>query len=227
MGYLHQLVSQIHLVVYENRGWMAWNLILAFVPAGLATVLFLPPHRRSLGWWLGVGAFALFLPNAPYVVTDLIHVRADVARASSDGVVVFGVLPLYAAFVAAGYSSYIYCMELIVREVRTVHPRVRRSLVELPVHALCTLGIVLGRVTRLNSWDTITHPRSTVERTFTTLTWRGAPFVYVATFVAVWVTFTVLRTLGRAVWSWGHALVGHASRRRDGRGGDVEVDAVR
>ena len=47
------------------------------------------------------------------------------------------------------------------------------------------LGIVLGRIARLNSWDTVTAPAGTVERVFATLTWRGAPVAFVAVFVAV------------------------------------------
>ena len=80
-----------------------------------------------------------------------------------------------AVFIGIGYASYLVCLELIVREVRAVRPSMPRWAVELSVHALCSLGIVLGRVTRLNSWDTVTTPRWTAERIFNTLTWRGAP----------------------------------------------------
>ena len=181
---------------------MAWNLILAFIPAGLAIILFWRPHRRSVGWWIGVGVFALFLPNAPYVLTDLIHLRTDAAAAVSDGVVVFGVLPLYGLFVLLGMTSYVFCVEMILREVRTSRPDVARWAVELPVHALVSLGIVLGRIARLNSWDTITHPRGTAESVFATLSWRGAPFAFGAIFVAVFISYTVLRALYVAAFTW-------------------------
>lgn len=204
MSYPHWLASQVLELVRINRFWMSWNLALAFIPAVLAVFLFARPHSRTLGWWAGVVAFALFLPNAPYVLTDLIHLRRDAAWAESDGVLVFGVLPLYAAFVLAGMSSYLFCMELIVREVHSVRPRVARGLIEFPVHALCSLGIVLGRIARLNTWDTITQPRGTVESVFATLTWRGAPFAFMVIFVAVVLSYTVLRALVVATASWGH-----------------------
>ncbi|HWJ62843.1 MAG TPA: DUF1361 domain-containing protein [Acidimicrobiales bacterium] len=99
-------------------------------------------------------------------------------------------------------SAYLFCIEGLVREVRSVRPATPRWAVDLPVHALCSLGIVLGRIARLNSWDTITGPVGTIETVFATLTWRGAPAAFVAIFLAVGVSTTVLRTLVRATATW-------------------------
>lgn len=204
MSYPHWLAGQVLELVRINRFWMSWNLALAFIPAVLAVFLFAQPHRRGVGWWAGVVAFILFLPNAPYVLTDLIHLRGDAAWAKSDGVLVFGVLPLYAVFVLLGMGSYLFCLELIVREVRSVRPDLPRALIEYPVHALCSLGIVLGRIARLNTWDTLTQPRGTVESVFATLTWRGAPFAFLVIFIAVVASTVVLRALVTATATWGH-----------------------
>lgn len=214
MGYLHWLAWEVVGVAQINRSWMTWNLILAFIPAVLAVPLLWRPHRRTGGWWLGIVVFALFLPNAPYVLTDLIHLRADAGRAESDGVVVFGVLPLYGLFVLLGMSSYVFCVEGIVREATSVRPRLPRWMVEVPVHALCALGIVLGRIARLNSWDTITRPVGTAETVFATLTWRGAPIAFLTVFLAVWVSYLVLRTLAVALWSWASRWVDRLGRFR-------------
>lgn len=198
MAYLAFLLGEIADVVRANRSWMTWNLLLALFPAVIALVLLGQPHRRTPAWWIGIAAFVAFLPNAPYVVTDLIHLRGDAATAASDGVVVFGVLPLYAGFVVAGFLAYLVCTELVGREVRSVWPQARRWAVEIALHLVCALGIVLGRIARLNTWDTITQPVDTVDRAFTTLTWRGAPAAFLAVFIAVAVTHLVLRTLTTA-----------------------------
>jgi uncharacterized membrane protein len=174
---------------------MTWNLILAVVPAVLAVALFGRRHTRTAAWWAGLVAFGLFLPNAPYVITDLIHLRSDAARTASGSVMVVGVLPLYAAFVAVGFLAYLISLQLLVREVHSVRPDIRRWQIEVSVHFLASIGIVLGRLGRLNSWDTLTAPATTLEKTFTTLTWRGAPFAVAAVFVAVWVTHSAMRTL--------------------------------
>lgn len=197
MAHLHWLAFQGKVLARENAHWMGWNLFLALAP--LAVALGLVGHRvrggrRSIGWWAGAAAFVLLLPNAPYVVTDLIHLRADAAAVPSSAVVITSVLPLYALFVLAGFLSYAACVELIVREVRTV-ARLPRWGVIVIVHAVCSVGIVLGRIARLNSWDSLADPSSTIERSFETLAWRGAPFALASVFVAIALTHAVVRAL--------------------------------
>ena len=199
MAYPNFLANELVALVRSNRFWMTWNLLLAAVPALLALVLFARAHRRTAGWWVGVVVFTLFLPNAPYVVTDLIHLRGDAAQVGSDGVVVAGVLPLYGAFITTGLLFYVLCTELIVREVRTVRPQAARWQVEAGTHLMCAIGIMLGRVARLNSWDTVTAPTGTVERMLTAFTWWGAPVATVAIMLAIWASHLVVRTLAFAL----------------------------
>ena len=183
-------------VARDNHDWITWNLALALVPALLAVVLFAWPRpRHGPAWWLGGLAFVLFLPNAPYVVTDLVHLRGDVLATRSDVVLLASVLPMYAAFVVAGFLAYVVSLDLLRAEVRRRRPDLDGPWFELAVHALCSLGIVLGRIARLNSWDVATEPVGTVERALTTLSWRGAPFAFVCVFVAVTLTHAVVRTL--------------------------------
>ena len=55
-------------------GWIIWNLFLAFIPLGLSFWLFRwQTKSRSLLWWIGLIVFIAFLPNAPYLLTDIIH----------------------------------------------------------------------------------------------------------------------------------------------------------
>ena len=208
MGYAEAVAADVVAMIRANRYWMGWNTLLALIPSALAIVLFFRPHRRTTGWWAGVVVFTLFLPNAPYVITDLIHLRWLIGDASGGSVVVFGILPVMAAFITLCYLSYLFCLEGIVREVRSVRPDAPRVLIELPVHAVCAVGVVLGRVARLNSWDTVQNPRWTIEEVFNTLTWRGAPFALVAVFTAMVLTTTVLRILVDAGVRTGRSLAG-------------------
>lgn len=209
MAHLSLLLQEAALTIRPHRSWMTWNLLLAAVPAALALGLFALPHRRRAAWWLGVVAFVVTLPNAPYVVTDLVHLRHSVSIASTDGKVLGVVLPLYAAFILAGYLSYVLCTELVSREVRDVRPGTPRWLVEAALHVTCTVGILVGRIARLNSWDTVTDPANTVERTFETLTWRWAPAAFVMVLAAVWITHLVVRTLVMATASAGRETWRH------------------
>lgn len=56
-------------------GFLCWNLFLAWIP-WLAGQTFRAASRRRASTVLQLGWFALwllFLPNAPYIATDLIH----------------------------------------------------------------------------------------------------------------------------------------------------------
>ncbi len=195
MSYLSWLAHSAVTLVRLHRGWMTWNLFLAIVPAVLAHQLFDRHRRRSASWWIGVLAFAAFLPNAPYVVTDLIHLRVDVYRATSESLILFAILPLYTVFILVGFLAYLAALGPLVREVRSTWPQVQRWQVEVPVHLIVSVGIVLGRIARLNSWDTISSPGTTLERTFSALSWSGAPAATIAVFVAVWLTTVATRLL--------------------------------
>lgn len=182
-----------------NRFWMTWNLILAAIPAVLSVLLFARERHRGALWWAGVVVFVLFLPNAPYVVTDLVHLNTDMERAPDNAVVLAGVLPGYAAFITAGLLCYVLAIEMLLRELRRHRQDVSRFTVDMAVHAVCTVGIILGRITRLNSWDTVANPRWAVESALQTLTWRGAPLAFVAIFLAISLSTWVVRTLAFAV----------------------------
>ena len=186
-------------VVARNHLWMTWNLVLAAIPALLAPLVFRHRGERTPGWWMAVALVVLFLPNAPYVVTDLVHLRRDVIHADSDLAVVTGVLPVYAGFIAAGFVAYAVVLREAGRYLARVGLGHRRPAAEVAVHAVCAIGVVLGRVARLNSWEPVTQPYGTLERIVLTLSWRWAPVAVLGTFVTIWAGHALVRTAGRAV----------------------------
>jgi uncharacterized membrane protein len=151
-------------VMAANVGWMVWNLVLAAIPAALAIPLFAPGRRPSPLWWAGLAVFVAFLPNAPYVLTDVIHFTADVRRTPSDLVVTFGLIPQYGVFFLLGFGCYAISLLRLERWLRARGVSVPRVLaMEGAIHALCAVGIFLGRVFRFNSWDLVTRPDAVVD----------------------------------------------------------------
>ncbi len=75
---LARTTHEAAVVLAGNARWMGWNLLLALVPLALALLLFRGRRERTALWWLGTAAFVAFLPNAPYVMTDVIHLFTDV-----------------------------------------------------------------------------------------------------------------------------------------------------
>jgi uncharacterized membrane protein len=139
----------------EHAG-IAWNLVLAWIPFGLALVVY---ERARTGLltpaWAGVGVlWLLFLPNAPYIVTDLKHVG------SGDGVpVLYDVLLLSAAAwtgLLLGLTS-LFLMHAVARRMVSA---VSAWALVVAALALSSFGIYLGRVLRWNSWDVFVRPEA-------------------------------------------------------------------
>ena len=208
MGPLTVVARDLVAVAADNSRWMTWNLVLAVIPAALAILVFRHRGPRTGLWWTGAALCALFLPNAPYVITDLVHLRGDVLRAGSDFAVIAGVLPVYAAFIGVGLLAYVLAVDEMGRYLTRVGLGRRRGTAELATHAVCALGVVLSRVARLNSWEPVTEPHSTAERIVLTLTWRGAPLAVLLMFAAIWVSHGATRALVRS----GMATVVSAAR---------------
>jgi uncharacterized membrane protein len=160
-------------VIAENADWMSWNLFLAIVPLILSVVLFRPAsfgkiklnlfptalnqRLRSLPWWLTVLAFIAFLPNAPYILTDVIHFfRLD---ESYDSILIstFLLVPLFTLFLLAGFGAYVISLINLGAYLNQIGLRRHVFTVEILIHALNAVGIYLGRFLRFNSWDLVTN----------------------------------------------------------------------
>jgi uncharacterized membrane protein len=167
----------------ENFRYLIWNLFLAWVPFVLALLFYDGQRRGMRAPALAVlGALWLaFFPNAPYIVTDFVHLqRTDAAPYWYDAVTV-------SAFawtgLLLGFGS-LFLMQTVVRQWRGVVSGWAFACVAL---ALGSVGIYLGRVLRLNSWDAVEHP-SLLPRIAHTV--ARDPFTY-GEAIGVTVLFTV------------------------------------
>ncbi|MEY2448671.1 MAG: hypothetical protein QOH79_2147 [Acidimicrobiaceae bacterium] len=163
---------------------MAANLLLAALPFVLALALFAPHRQKTAGWWVGVVAFVAFLPNAPYVLTDVIHLATQSRAATTDAQVLALVLQ-YAVLMATGLAFYGGCLAVLRRRLLVDGLAHWRWPAEIGLHAVCSIGIFLGRFLRLNSWDLVVRPGSVFQ-------YVGVPRA--ATIVIIAFTFCVLLT---------------------------------
>jgi uncharacterized membrane protein len=174
--------------------FMVWNLYLAAIPALLAIALFRRPQRIGVTWMLGLVAWVLFLPNAPYVLTDVVHMVDDL-HASTNRTQSYQVLVTYALFFACGLASYVLSLKLFSRFLRRVtQPQVALATL-IALHGLCIVAIYLGRFMRFNSWDAVFAPGAVLESVI------GVPrpttvVVLVAMFVVVGVSTCITAAAG-------------------------------
>ncbi|AWB66437.1 DUF1361 domain-containing protein [Saccharobesus litoralis] len=135
------------------------NFVLAAIPFVLATYLFLFSRHRSILWWLLLIVCIAFLPNSAYVVTDIIHFIAATKDPSYSFTKVWLVLlPAYIIFISINFEFYVISIRMMQNSLR-IHRSAKLAVWFIPfIHLLCAIGVYLGRVQRLESYDIIQNP---------------------------------------------------------------------
>jgi len=151
--------------IYSNSFWMGWNLFLALVPLVLSFWLFRRSAWPAVGWWLMLVVMLVFLPNAPYVLTDLIHLIRDIQSHDSLIFNLLVILPTYFVFVLIGFEAYVLTLINLGQYLQRLGWSNWVMSVEVLLHGLSAIGIYLGRVERFNSWDLLTNGPEIVRRT--------------------------------------------------------------
>ncbi len=134
--------------------FLPWNLLLAGVPMVFAWLAVRARRKGSLLVWVYGAVWLLFLPNAPYLVTDLIHLGY-----SEDTPILFDATILFSCALcglAMGFISLRWMQDLVAKRWGEATGQVF-SLFAL---SLAGFGIYLGRYLRWNSWDVIANPTS-------------------------------------------------------------------
>jgi uncharacterized membrane protein len=134
--------------------FLRWNLLLAWIPLLVALVVY-DWYRRGARLVVLSPAIALwlvFLPNAPYIATDFVHLTAATrAPLWFDGVVV-------SAFAwtggVLGFVS-LYLMHSVARDRLGIVGGWAAALATL---ALTGVGVYIGRFLQWNSWDVAVRP---------------------------------------------------------------------
>ena len=144
-------------------GWMDWNLFLAIIPLILSFILFAKRSPKQLPknliWWLGLAVFILFLPNAPYTLTDIIHFVYD-ARSpeiSTNGLI-FILIPQYLLFFLIGFQCHVLSILKLIQYLSWIKLIKNTTWIEISMNFICAIAVYWGRVNRLNSWDVVTQP---------------------------------------------------------------------
>jgi uncharacterized membrane protein len=176
--------------------FLNWNLFLAFVPWVFSTYLILHPRMQSNRWVVALlfGIWLVFFPNAPYILTDLFHLRLQ------SGMPIWFDLVLILSFAWTGllYGFFsLYDMEFILARWFGKRGSVLVSMILL---FLGSFGIYLGRYLRWNSWDIIQKPFSLMydvsDRIINPLdhprTWGMTFFMWLFMLMIYW-TFKVVR----------------------------------
>jgi uncharacterized membrane protein len=199
------------------NGWIAWNLFLAFIPLCLSFILFrkssglisksatplkMSPFRssgrkailsKSVAWWILLAVYGGFLPNAPYVLTDIIHLIQATWATPSVWVITLFYVPLHLGAIALAFEAYVVSLINQSAYLRRAGLEQYIFSVELLTHSLCAVGIYLGRFLRLNSWDLVTSPHNVLLATLNDLTGKRPLAVILATVLILTVLYWMMK----------------------------------
>jgi uncharacterized membrane protein len=140
-----------HMFLFLN-----WNLFLAFIPWFFSMILLLRPnlHHRKFFIFILLTSWLLFFPNAPYILTDLFHLKEELTMPLWYDLIM--ILSFAWTGLLFGFVS-LFNIELFL------HKYLSGKLVpfiSVFLLFLGSFGIYIGRYLRWNSWDIIREPFS-------------------------------------------------------------------
>ncbi len=145
------LIVRIMKTDQWSYAFLIWNLFLAFIPYILIKNYKYNQHRILQA--AIIGATILFLPNAPYIITDLFHLRARIAAPMWLDLI------LILSFAFLGMVFFILSVNrLLAISNGLFNSRWITSGIKFFIMLSSAYGIYLGRYLRFNSWDIVSDP---------------------------------------------------------------------
>ena len=159
-------IQRVHEVP-EYRGktfmFLAWNLFLAWIPYFIG--LWLAQKNQSRwAFCLWLVLWLLFFPNAPYIVTDLLHLRPRPPVPFW-----YDLMLLFSTALTGLTLGLVSLYEVHLALAKRMEGGRAWMLVGLLV-ALGSFGVWLGRYQRWNSWDAMINPGGIVQDLWRILT---------------------------------------------------------
>lgn len=168
--YLALVLNILRVFLFGNTAFLyiLWNILLAFIPFFISSILLLRtnPASSSQGgkeniikpfFIIGFILWFIFLPNAPYVVTDFIHL----GRIHSVPVM----YDIFLLFTSASVSLLMGLHSLLHMEKILLLKFSKKvaDIIVIIIIFFTSFGIYLGRYFRFNSWDLFTSHKSLIS----------------------------------------------------------------
>ena len=164
--FLSICLIEFRVTYFKNKynHFLIWNLILALVPLLLAYISFIYYYarRRKIDIILIILFFCwlLFFPNAPYIVSEFIHLKPK------KGIPIWFDILLFYSFSWNGMFSGIISLRLIQIMIQDRFNMFIGWILIILIMPLASFGIYLGRFYRWNSWDILNDPIIMLQDSF-------------------------------------------------------------
>ncbi|MCL4408274.1 MAG: DUF1361 domain-containing protein [Thermotogae bacterium] len=161
------LLITYEMIFYKNwqTAFLLLNLFLAWIPLLLSFLIFfiyksgIRPVLKSTFMMLFGVVWLFFYPNAPYLMTDIIHIRTNDYTVLKDHVFVysFKFLPWFelAQFILITFIGIVigFFSLFIIHRIFDDRNKIVSWIFVIFVSMMSGFGIYVGRFLRLNSWE--------------------------------------------------------------------------
>jgi uncharacterized membrane protein len=172
------LVLRILITGSYRYLYLIWNLFLAWIPYGLAlamvTLAAKVKSRRRIRFLIILFGtlWLIFYPNAPYILTDFIHIinvppriSHELPFISTNGILWYDIV-LNSSFAFIGHLIGLVSLVFFHNLTRTLYNRWVGWVIAIAASFLGGYGIFLGRFARLNSWHIFTKTIPSMKTIF-------------------------------------------------------------
>ncbi len=135
--------------------FLVWNLFLAYIPFWISKFIKYKMYAENsnIKLFLLLFAWLLFLPNAPYIITDLVHLH------QGKLIPYWFDLLLISSFAVNGMLLFFISINDIHKIIKQKFSSKKAWISTTTIFFLCGFGIYLGRFLRWNSWDILQKPQ--------------------------------------------------------------------
>jgi uncharacterized membrane protein len=175
--------------------FLLWNIFLAFIPFLISGIIVrhVLGNRGNLSMWIVFGGGILWLltfPNAPYLVTDVIHLGSSKLIPKWYDVILLFVTAL------VGMLFTFYSLAHIEKALSTKYEKMKTGILLGLMIFVSSFGIYVGRFLRWNSWDVFTNPQELALDIW-------GVFVHPTMYKEAYAfTFTMLVFIGLSYYAW-------------------------
>ena len=149
------LAARVYISHSRAYMFLVWNLFLAWIPFACAIwVAVLDKVWPATRWALLAPScmWLLFFPNAPYIVTDFVHLQRI------EPLALWFDIALLMLFAWTGCLLAVTSLQMMQSIVRRRIGPISSWIFVITALGLSGVGIYMGRYLRFNSWDILFRP---------------------------------------------------------------------
>ncbi|WP_158847642.1 DUF1361 domain-containing protein [Algibacter sp. L1A34] len=147
------LMIRMKLAHSDNYLFLVWNLFLAAIPYAITIYLVSVPKLKKITLLLAFVVWLFFLPNAPYILTDMWHLRYNQPH-------IFWLdILLISAFALNGMMLFYFSVTDMKTILLKYLNKTKTRFILTFVFFISAFGVYLGRFLRYNSWEILTNPK--------------------------------------------------------------------